>query len=229
MMFRTTLYLLALTGATLNLAHAHPGGVDKNGGHTNKANSEYHCHKEPCFSNQQQVQEAHQQAVGDGEQFSELYERSDWPHWVDYDRDCQDARAEALIAASTKPVKFKRNKGCVVSHGEWFAPYTNQTFTEATKLDIDHIVPLKEAHVSGGHAWTRKQRRAFANDPENLLVVSASENREKGAKYPAEWVPDTTGYRCEYIALWLHVKAKYELAIDAKEQQVIDDYTRKCN
>ena len=29
-------------------AMSHPGGLDKNGGHTNKKTSEYHCHKDGC-------------------------------------------------------------------------------------------------------------------------------------------------------------------------------------
>lgn len=33
-------------------AAAHGGGLDSNGGHTNRKTGEYHCHREPCFSNQ---------------------------------------------------------------------------------------------------------------------------------------------------------------------------------
>ena len=54
---------------------------------------------------------------------------------------------------------------------------------------IDYIVPLKELHISDGDLWNREQRRTFANDPESLRVVSVRENREKGAKDPAQWLP----------------------------------------
>ena len=157
-----------------------------------------------------------------------MYDRSDWPHWIDEDGDCQNARAEALIQASKVPVKFKRNKGCVVSHGQWFDPYSGQTFTQASKLDIDHIVPLKEAHVSGAANWPRSKKRAFANDPINLIVVSARENREKGAKDPNHWLPDATEFHCVYIKRWHEVKVKYSLSMDTKEQSIIAKYKSTC-
>lgn len=216
--------LLLFSGIT----YGHDGYVNSTGGHTNKKTGEYHCHKEPCFSIHQKSDKAFYEAKEQNRAVSTLYNRKDWPHWVDYDKDCQNARAEALIDASAEPVKFKRNKGCVVTWGKWFDPFTGKTFTKASHLDVDHIVPLKEAHISGGDTWSRKQRRTFANDPENLLVVSASENREKGAKDHARWLPDTVGYHCEYVKRWLHVKAKYALAIDAKEEATINTVLAGC-
>ena len=40
------------------------------------------------------------------------YERTAWKHWVDEDKDCQNARHEVLVAESTTPVGFKTSKGC---------------------------------------------------------------------------------------------------------------------
>jgi hypothetical protein len=36
------------------LSNAHGGGFDSQGGHTNRKTGEHHCHREPCFSHQQQ-------------------------------------------------------------------------------------------------------------------------------------------------------------------------------
>ena len=120
------------------------------------------------------------------------YERKAWKHWVDEDRDCQNARHEVLIAESTTPVGFKTAKGCRVVSGNWLGAYSGKVFTDASQLDIDHLVPLKEAHESGGHAWDAYRKRDYANDlsdPNTLIAVDRGLNRQKGAGDPAEWLP----------------------------------------
>ena len=77
------------------------------------------------------------------------YERKSYRHWIDEDRDCQNARHEVLIEESLSTVGFKSSKGCRVVSGSWNDRYSGRTITDATKLDIDHMVPLKEAHQSG--------------------------------------------------------------------------------
>lgn len=61
------------------------------------------------------------------------YNRKDWPHWIDADRDCQNTRQEMLIATSRVPVKFKAARHCTVVFGEWFGVYTGKTFTKASE------------------------------------------------------------------------------------------------
>jgi len=83
---------------------------------------------------------------------AEPFRRSLYKHWIDVDGDCQDTREEVLIAESTVPVTLDR-RGCKVRKGRWFDPYTGRTFTNPKKLDIDHFIPLKEVHRSGGSRW----------------------------------------------------------------------------
>ncbi|MBT5791666.1 MAG: YHYH domain-containing protein [Gammaproteobacteria bacterium] len=59
-MLRITFLLMSLYAAT---ASAHGGGLDSNGGHNNRKTGEYHCHREPCLSTQQQVQSATKEAT----------------------------------------------------------------------------------------------------------------------------------------------------------------------
>ena len=91
------------------------------------------------------------------------YNRNDWNHWVDLDGDCQNERHEVLIDESLIEVTFKDDNKCQVLSGKWLDPYTGQEIYEATKLDIDHMVPLKNAHDSGGWQWNASEKKEFAN------------------------------------------------------------------
>ena len=211
-----------------NLAHSHPGGLDKQGGHTNRTTDQYHCHREPCLTLHRQQQQAEQEARQQQRAFSSLYERSDWPHWLDEDGDCQDTRAEILIATSQAPVTFTRDDRCTVARGRWHDPYSGETFTAAGDLDIDHLVPLRHAHGHGGDGWDERHRRQFANDPGNLLPVSASANRSKGAGSPDQWLPENRDYWCQYGQQWQQIKQRYRLLITPPEQQAIDRLLSTC-
>ena len=152
------------------------------------------------------------------------YDRKTYRHWIDEDRDCQNARHEVLIEESLSTVGFKSSKGCRVVSGSWNDPYSGRTITDATKLDIDHMVPLKEAHESGAANWSRERKRAYANDlddPDTLTAVDRRLNRQKGAKDPAEWLPPNQAYQEEYARAWVGVKLKWGLTADAKEIEVL--------
>ncbi|MEM8957538.1 MAG: DUF1524 domain-containing protein [Pseudomonadota bacterium] len=98
------------------------------------------------------------------------YERNAFSDWVDTDGDCQNTRAEMLIAASTEPVEL-RSSGCTVAEGAWLDPYTGQTFTGAAEVEIDHLVPLAWAWRRGASEWPASKADRFALDPNNLRIV----------------------------------------------------------
>ncbi len=156
------------------------------------------------------------------------YQRKDWPHWVDTDKNCRNTRQELLIATSQTPVQFKDTRQCTVKAGLWIGPYTGKTLTKAADVDIDHIVPLAHAHRHGASGWTRAQRRAFANDFENLLVVSDVVNRAKSDKAPHEWLPPNKGFWCEYGKRWQRVKDKYRLFYSTPERNVLKQLAATC-
>ena len=83
------------------------------------------------------------------------------------DGDCQDARQEVLIAESRENVSFRTNRGCKVSIGQWLAPYTSTVVTDPGKLDVDHMVPLGNAHDSGAWQWSAQQKERYANHLED--------------------------------------------------------------
>lgn len=144
--------------------------------------------------------------------------------WLDLDGDCQDSRAEALIAASTIPVKFK--SGCRVASGRWISPFTNKVIMDASKIDVDHLVALSWSWKHGAQSWTRTQREAFANDPINLWPVEKELNRQKGDAGPDEWLPPAG--RCQYVARFKRITIKYRLQLTPREDAWINNYLTNC-
>jgi hypothetical protein len=69
------------------------------------------------------------------------YARGDWRHWIDADRDCQNTRHEVLVEESLIAPTFKAADECQVSSGQWLGLFSGTTVTEASKLDVDHMVP----------------------------------------------------------------------------------------
>ncbi len=205
---------------------AHGGRLDDQGGHFNKKTGEYICHKEPCFSIHKQTEEAYKQA--EPGTFSKVYNHEDWPHWIDEDGDYQNARQELLIATSEVTVQFKKARGCTVKYGRWFGVYTGQIFTKASDLDIDHIVPMAHAHRHGADNWTKAQRREFANDFDNLLVVDDSTNQSKSDQAPHEWLPPQESFWCEYGKRWEKVKDKYGLRYSNQERITLNQLAETC-
>lgn len=175
------------------------------------------------------IEAAIKEADSEGREYTTLYDRDAWPHWIDEDKDCQNTRHELLISSSQVPVKFKRAKGCSVVSGKWYDPYSGKTFTDARDLDIDHIVALEYAHIHGGYNFTRAQRQAFANDPDNIIAVDLSLNRSKGSKGPTEFMPPNQSYRCEYLAKFDGIMVKYGLEYAPSEKRIIAKMQSACS
>jgi hypothetical protein len=158
------------------------------------------------------------------------YEREAWPHWLDLDGNCLNAREEVLVAESLDPAVLSRD-GCRVLRGRWLDAYTGETLTDPATIDIDHVIALEEAYGSGGHAWSRERRAAFANDLSDgrtLIAVSASANRAKGAQGPEEWLPPQVGYRCRYVVDWIAIKVRWELSMDERERITVGNILEAC-
>ena len=147
------------------------------------------------------------------------YSRSMFKHWVDADGDSCDTREEVLIAESTSRAQVDAY-GCKVIEGDWLSPYDNAAHTNPSELDIDHMIPLKEAWDSGAWAWSAMKRQLFANDltdARSLIAVTAGQNRSKSDRDPSNWLPPQTQYRCTYLAEWVAIKAHWKLSMDQSE------------
>ena len=160
------------------------------------------------------------------------YNRGDWKHWTDDDKDCKNTRHETLVDESQKGVTFKTSENCQVATGEWVDPYTATTSTEASKLDVDHMVPLKNAHDSGGWKWDKKKKSMYANDmryDDHLIAVTARANRQKGSKGPDEWKPENQDYWCEYALDWIQIKVDWELTVTNREFSSLEEMVNICS
>ena len=159
------------------------------------------------------------------------YDRSDWKHWQDYDKDCQDIRHEVLIMESLVPVMFKTDKKCQVATGRWFGVFDGHHLENAGHVDVDHMVPLRNAHLSGAWAWSPEKKEQYANhlgDDDHLIAVASRANRSKGARGPEEWKPRDEGYWCEYATDWAQVKARWELTMTEPEADAVAEMLDTC-
>ena len=155
------------------------------------------------------------------------YNRSLFKHWVDVDKDGCNTRAEVLIEEAV--VKPKIGAKCKITGGKWFSAYDGKTITNASLLDVDHMVPLAEAWRSGAWKWTAAERQAFANDLDNseaLIAVTLSTNRSKGDKDPSLWMPSIE--QCTYLQNWISIKSKYSLTADTKEAEKLNSVFATC-
>ena len=159
------------------------------------------------------------------------YSRSQWKHWSDEDGDCQDARQEVLIAESLVEVTFESARMCRVETGRWYGAFTGTYVESPGDLDVDHLVPLKNAHLSGGWRWEPSRKVEYANyldDANHLIAVTAGANRSKGAKGPEEWRPPDEGYWCEYAVNWTEVKFQWGLTVTREESRAVLDMLEGC-
>jgi hypothetical protein len=144
------------------------------------------------------------------------YKRSAFGHgWDDKDGDCQDSRAEALIAQSSTEARFADESRCRVVTGRWISPFTGKVIQNSSEIDIDHVAPLKWAWDHGAKTWSRAKRDTFANDPVNLWPVDLSLNRSMGAKGPDEWLPPSA--QCGYVSRFIRVVTMYDLQPSSSE------------
>jgi hypothetical protein len=151
--------------------------------------------------------------------------------WIDADHDCQDTRAEVLIAESTAPVTFTTSSNCTVATGRWVDPWSGVVVTSATQVQIDHDVPLAEAWRSGAWAWTTAERIAYANDLSygwHLNAVTNSENTSKSDSDPAHWKPPLQSTWCLCARAWTTIKAKYGLTADQAEWSALLTMAPTC-
>jgi hypothetical protein len=154
------------------------------------------------------------------------YSRDLFPHWITVSGSCNTR--ETVLKRDGSNVQT--DSACAATSGSWYSPYDGATWSAASDLDIDHLVPLAEAWDSGAGSWTTSRRQAFANDltRPQLIAVTDNVNQAKGDQDPATWMPSRTAYRCTYVRAWVQVKYYYDLSVDSAEKSALTNYLASC-
>lgn len=152
------------------------------------------------------------------------YNRDLFRHWIRQPDGCTTRQVVLIDERTAGSVS-----GCSVANGRWTSFYDGRVTTNPRTLDIDHMVPLKEAWDSGAWRWTAATRTAYANDlgyALSLVAVSASANRSKSDRDPAQWLP--THGRCAYAKAWIGVKYRWRLTVDPAEKRALVNALQGC-
>ena len=154
------------------------------------------------------------------------YSRDKFPHWITISGAC-NTRETVLKRDGTSVVT---DSSCAATSGRWFSPYDGATWSQASDVDIDHIVPLADAWRTGASSWTTSRRQSFANDLSGpqLIAVTDNVNQAKGDQTPATWKPPLTSYWCTYAKMWTHTKFRYTLTINSAEKSALTTMLNRC-
>jgi hypothetical protein len=155
------------------------------------------------------------------------YSRSLFPHWITVSGSC-DTR-ETVLKRDGSGVTT--DSGCYPTSGRWYSPYDGATWTAASDVDIDHVVPLAEAWRSGASAWTTSKRQSFANDLSypQLIAVTDNVNQAKGDQDPSTWQPPLSSYRCTYAKMWIRSKYHWGLKLQSSEKSALQSLLNTCS
>lgn len=83
------------------------------------------------------------------------YDRDFFPTWEPVSGAC-NVRETVLKRDGTG---VKTDSACKSTAGRWYSPYDGRTLTRADDVDIDHMVPLKNAWIVSLSLLTHMDRR----------------------------------------------------------------------
>lgn len=155
--------------------------------------------------------------------------------WTDIEGDGCDQRNQVLARDMTGEVYRRGRPKCIVSTGHLHDPYTGKdiAFRRGNKtseaVQIDHVVALANAWVSGADRMESAVLLRMANDPLNLLAVDGRTNQSKGDSDAATWLPPNKRYRCAYVSRQIAVKRRYGLSVTSAERNAMERVLFGCD
>jgi hypothetical protein len=134
-----------------------------------------------------------------------------------------------LLKRDGENVRFRDGSDCVVVSMTLHDPYTGKTIdwtkAHATKVQIDHVMPLSYDWQMGAAHWPKGKREDIANDPLNLIPVDGPTNGAKSDSGPASWLPPDKQVRCSYAVRVAQVSLKYALPVTPADKEMM---LRQC-
>jgi hypothetical protein len=164
------------------------------------------------------------------------YNRAEWGVWSKLDGEKCNTRVQVLKAQGVNVVTKDGNPdSCAIAGGIWVSPYDGE-ITDVkkgedtkpiSKIQIDHVIPLKYAAAHGAKDWNQEKKVAFANDTTQLLATSGTSNTSKGAKGPAEYMPRESE-QCRYSQIWIDTAKKYDISITKADKNKLAEGIATC-
>lgn len=145
---------------------------------------------------------------------------------------CFNIRGLVLKRQARKEIITHPQNSCSIMESEWYDPYTDRLFDKAQDLQVDHVVPLKNAYLAGAWSWPKSKRCHYANfieDETHLIAVAKNANEKKGDRSPDRYLPPHYEFQCQYLSIWLKIKAIWKLKISLNEGRSIREIINKNN
>ena len=95
------------------------------------------------------------------------------------------------------------DSACAATSGSWYSPYDGATWTAASDLDIDHLVPLAEAWDSGASGWTTVPAPGLRQRPDPPAA-----DRRHGQRQPVQGRPGPGRLDAVAHGLPLHLRPR---------------------
>ncbi|MFD8596309.1 HNH endonuclease family protein [Kitasatospora sp. NPDC059646] len=135
------------------------------------------------------------------------------------------ATRDDVLARDGQKVEHKDGSTCVVTGMTIWDPYTGKTVDwtkqQASKIQIDHVMPLSYDWQQGASQWDKAKRVQIANDPLNLIPADGSQNASKGDSGPSAWLPANAEVHCSYAIRWAQVSLKYQLPVTPADKKTM--------
>lgn len=96
---------------------------------------------------------------------------------------------------------------------QYKCPYTGLIIEDPSKLDFDHIIPLK--YVYERVDWDQEKCNEYSYSQSIGVDVQNKANRSKGARGPSDWLPDVN--IGDYCYTWLVIAEEWDIPLSQED------------